>query len=104
MSSLVDGYLKGIRTKTWPHKGGELNGDTFSTGFAYGIFGLPYGTYPSKTSTLTPRPSTLKDSLLKVINQLLKQEEKFLLKIPLEFARLPFIDAAHIFHKKGGAH
>jgi len=101
VSSAIDEYLKEIWAEAWPHEGGNLNVHDLSAGFAYGLFGLPDGTYTPKNLTMAPGPDTLQRSLLKVISPMLKKEEKDLLDTPFEFARVPFIDAAHIFDEKG---
>lgn len=104
MRSAVDEYLQQVYAKAWPYKGGQIDEHDLSAAFAYSLFGLPDGSLAPSGMTLAPGPDTLRRSLLKVIFAMLKQEEQYLLKTPIEFARVPFIDAAHVFDDTTGEH
>lgn len=104
MPSAVDEYLRQVCAEAWPHEGGQLNEHDLDAGYAYSLFGLPDGSQSPAGVTLAPGPGTLRSSLLKVVSPMLKNEEEQLLKIPLEFARVPFIDAAHVFDDNTGEH
>ncbi|KAA3618957.1 MAG: hypothetical protein DWQ05_06210 [Calditrichaeota bacterium] len=102
MTSTLDDYLQDLWAEKWPGEGGQLNVQDMSAGFAYSIFGLPDGTFPPQSTTIAPGPDTLQNALLDVIRPMLQRNETFILKTPFEFARVPFIDAAHVFEKSGG--
>lgn len=101
LSPAVEEYMEEIWAEAWPHEGGQLNVHDLSAGFAYNLFGLPDGTYAPKNILAAPGPNTLQRALQKVIIPMLKKNEKILLDTPFEFARVPFIDAAHVFDERG---
>lgn len=99
----VEEYLNDIWAEEWPHEGGQLSVHDLSAGFAYSLFGLPDGTHAPQNALAAPGPETLKRALERAIIPTLKRKEKRLVNTPLVFARVPFIDAAHVFDEEGGS-
>lgn len=94
-------YLETIWSENWPTSISEMDPDfELMLSFAYGIFGFADGSHAPRSMLMGPGLTTMKDSLLHVIKPMLKPDERSLLNIPIEIARVPYIDAAHVFDKK----
>jgi hypothetical protein len=100
-TSPLDIFMKSIDAEPWPTKGSDFEHDTeVMLAYAYRMFGFPDGSRSPKGMLMGPGLDHMKESLLKVIDPMLKPKEKFLLSIPIEFARVPHIDATHLFDQK----
>jgi hypothetical protein len=94
-------YLDSIWSEPWPMSVSEMEPDLeLMLSFAHDLFGFADGSRAPKGTLMGPGLAKMKDSLLHVIQPMLKPDESHLLEIPIEFARVPYIDAAHVFDRR----
>ncbi|HZE68113.1 MAG TPA: hypothetical protein VE135_01145 [Pyrinomonadaceae bacterium] len=98
MPSVLDQFLKGIGAEEWPTTENDLERDLeLFNSYAFSLFGLADGNHAAQGVLMGAGLERLRESLIKVISPMLKSNERKLLHTPMQFARVQYIDAAHVF-------